>query len=100
MNLEFSAAKSAATLAVPGSGTVVARIDFREDEHGVFLDYLWTNPMFRGQGYARQMLNAFAEFVRSSGKGITPLCGVARAMMQGDPRYDDLLPQNFGESPG
>lgn len=91
MDLTFSATESPATLTDAQSGTVVARIDYRPDEHGFFLDYLWTDPAFRGRGYARQVLDHFAEFVGQQGKHITPLCGVARTMMQGDDRYTQVL---------
>jgi|SRR5690554_4527493 len=91
MELTFSATESPATLTSIESGTVVARIDYREDDHGFFLDYLWTDPAFRGRGYARQMVDHFAAYVGERGKRISPICGVARAMMQGDARYTEVL---------
>ncbi|RDV39828.1 hypothetical protein DV096_04495 [Bradymonadaceae bacterium TMQ3] len=91
MDLIFSSQQSPATLTDAESGKVVSRIDYREDDTGFFLDYLWTDPACRGQGYARRMIDHFAAYVAAQGKRITPICGVARSMMQGDARYAALL---------
>ncbi|TXD39102.1 N-acetyltransferase [Lujinxingia vulgaris] len=91
MNLIFSATRSPATLTDAEHGIVVSRIDFRTEGDTFFLDYLWTNPEFRGQGHARTMIDHFADVVAERGGRITPICGVARAMLQSDARYADLL---------
>ncbi|TXD36856.1 N-acetyltransferase [Lujinxingia vulgaris] len=91
MNLRFSGEQSPATLTDTDTDVVVSRIDFRTDGDTFFLDYLWTNPEFRGQGHAREMVDHFSAFVQTRGGRITPICGVARAMMQGDARYTDVL---------
>lgn len=92
MTLRFSAKESPATLTDDHTNEVIARIDFRHADNDLFfLDYLWTNPAHRGQGHARTIINHFADHVRTQNASIKPICGVARHMMQGDARYQDLL---------
>lgn len=74
------------------NGEIVAKIDFHRDEEGrFFLDYLWVDPLRRGQGLARKMIDHFADHVRGEGQKITPICGVARSILTGSDEYDDLL---------
>jgi hypothetical protein len=39
----------------------------------------------------RETLVRFTDHVRSQGAKVTPICGVARAMMEDDERHEDVL---------
>ena len=92
MDYTFQAQTSPATLVEDATGAIVGKIEFRRDDDGRYLlDYLWVDASRRGQGLARRTIDHFAAFVRAEGQKITPYCGVARSMMQGDDRYEDLL---------
>lgn len=92
MDLEFVASENPAVLRDTEADEVVGRVEYHVDEDGrYFLNYLWVNPDYRGQGMARRTLDPFTEHVRDEGAKITPICGVAKRMMEGDERYEDLL---------
>lgn len=92
MEHRFQADRSPATLIDDSTGEVIGKIDFRRDADGRFLlDYLWVDPARRGQGLARRTLDHFADHVRAEGQKLTAYCGVARSMLSGDARYEDLL---------
>ncbi len=91
MGYSWSAEESPATLTDDDTGEVVGKVEFRRGEGVLLLDHLWVEPARRGQGLARRVVDHFAADARLRDQKIRPLCGVARRMMEGDPRYEDVL---------
>jgi len=67
-----------------------AIITFRfEDERTIIIDHTYVDQKFRGQGLARELVNAVVDYARKEKLLIHPLCSYARKVLQED-QYDDI----------
>lgn len=91
MKFEFEERDQAPTMTLYDGENRIGGLDYHRREDGDFvIDYIQVNPERRGEGLARKILDHFVDHVRKEEKKITARCGVARRMMEGDARYDDI----------
>ena len=57
----------------------------------VVIDHTFVDPSLRGQGVARQLLDALVAWARSSGTKVVPECSYAVAQFESDPSIADVL---------
>ncbi|MEZ5288228.1 MAG: GNAT family N-acetyltransferase [Vicinamibacterales bacterium] len=69
----------------------VGRLDWRLESGIVYVDYVHVDPARRGHGLGARLVDAAADYARQTGRRLVPLCGFARRVLHGDPRYQDLL---------
>ncbi len=67
------------------------------------IDYVWVNdsvfaivhtevnPLYRGEGYAKQLVDACAQYARDNNLKIIPICAYAKAVMLRTDAYDEVL---------
>ena len=53
-------------------------------------DHTWVDASLRGQGKARELLDAAMSWVRSTGKKVEPVCSYVIAQFDKDPTLADL----------
>ena len=57
----------------------------------ISIDHTWVDPALRGQGVARQLLDAAVDFARQRHIKIIPRCSYAVAVFQRDQTLSDVL---------
>lgn len=57
----------------------------------IIIDHTEVNEVLKGSGAGKKLVAAGAAFARKKGIKIIPLCPFAKAVMQKDPTYHDLL---------
>ncbi|MCJ2067904.1 N-acetyltransferase [Methylobacterium sp. J-030] len=72
-----------------GDATAFAR--YRREPGQLVITYVYAPPVLRGTGAADRLMAGVAAQARSGGDRIVPLCGYARAWLQGHPAHRDLL---------
>lgn len=61
----------------------------------VNIDHVFTEPDFRGQGLAGQMMDALMEHLSQNGKKVILTCPYSQKYMASHPQWEGLLPQDI-----
>ena len=73
-------------------GRRLAEMTYASDTPGVMvIDHTEVLPELRGEGVAMRLLEAAVQRARSAGMRIEPTCSYARAVLQREPRFADVL---------
>ncbi|QNP48800.1 GNAT family N-acetyltransferase [Diaphorobacter aerolatus] len=73
-------------------GERVAEMSYsRTNEHMIIIDHTNVDDSLRGQGVARQLLDALVAWARGTHTKVLPLCAYAKAQFDKDPSIRDLL---------
>lgn len=65
--------------------------DYRREEHGLILDYVYSPPELRGTGAAGRLMTAIARYAQAHGLRITPICGYAAAWLKRSAEFSSLV---------
>ena len=57
----------------------------------LIIKHTYTHDGFQGQGVGKKLLNGMAEKARTEGKKIRPICEFAKAVMEKNEVYHDVL---------
>ena len=91
MNFTLEDNDTPSVLVLSDDGERIGSLDFHRRDDGLFvIEYIQVSPRRRGEGLARKLLDHFVEIVRHEKATLVSRCGVAAAMLKGDPRYDDV----------
>ncbi len=60
-------------------------------EHLIIIDHTYVSDVLKGQGVGKLLLNELAGWARKEHKKIIPLCPYAKAQMEKNSEYHDLL---------
>ena len=72
-------------------GAVVGEMTWGGREGGPMeVDHTWVDPRARGQGVARQLVDAGVAFARAEGRKILPLCSYVVRVFREDPSLADV----------
>lgn len=70
---------------------VIAHLSYSfENDTVLIANSTFVDPSLRGQGIARKLLDAFAEYARDNGYKIRPLCSYVVEKFNNEDTYDDL----------
>ncbi len=77
---------------VEQDGRTLAELVYEMDDAGnAVLEHTHVDDALRGQGVARQLVEAAVAWARDSGKRVVPVCSYARAIFQRDHSLSDVL---------
>jgi len=71
--------------------TRVSTAAYRVDDEVVTISHVETDPAYRGNGYAAQLMSAVAGSVRADGRTLRPLCPFAASYVREHPDTHDLV---------
>lgn len=72
-------------------GEKLGEMTYRKQDGGVLLfHHTWVDDSLRGQGRARQLLDAAMAWVRTTGGKVRPTCSYVVAQFDKDPSLADL----------
>ena len=63
-------------------GQEMGYLNYHVDDAYYFLDYVYVNPLFRGQSIGQQIVRVALERAQSEHLKAVPICGYARTVMQ------------------
>lgn len=63
----------------------------RSSDKLIIIDHTYVSEELKGQGVGNKLLDALTEWARSEDKKIIPLCPFAKAQMEKDSKYHDLI---------
>jgi hypothetical protein len=70
---------------------VIAQLSYSfENDTVLIANSTFVDPVLRGQGVARKLLDAFAEFARNNNYKVRPLCSYVVDKFNNESTYDDL----------
>ena len=61
------------------------------DENTIIIDHTKVSDELSGQGVAKLLLKELVDWARKEGKKIKPLCSFAKAQMEKNEEYHDML---------
>ena len=64
---------------------------YYENSDTISIDHTYVDPGLRGQGLAKELIDAVACFAREQNLKIIPICSCARRVMRADDQYNDLM---------
>lgn len=62
-------------------GQEVGYLDFHVDEQHYYLDYVYVNPLFRGQSVGQKIVQVAIDNAQKNALKPVPICGYARTVM-------------------
>lgn len=68
-----------------------AEISYSHGGQTVIIDRTFVSDELKGQGVAKKLVKAVADWARQEGYKIMPLCWYAKKEMESNPEYHDLL---------
>lgn len=72
-------------------GEEIGRLDFFRENGRMRIDYVGVDPQYRGQGLAKQLVDAAVVWAREENWKIVPICPYARAVLLRDKAAADVL---------
>lgn len=73
------------------NGQRLAEISYQwKDQTYIIADHTWVDDALRGQGVARQLLDALVNFAREKHLKIVPICSYVEVMFRRDPNLNDV----------
>lgn len=72
-------------------GEDIGRLDFFRESGRMRIDYVGVDPQYRGQGLAKQLVDAAVAWAREENWKIVPVCPYARAVLLRDKTAADVL---------
>lgn len=73
-----------------GDATLGEMTYSKAGEDRLIFDHTWVDDSLRGQGRARQLLDAAMVWVRTTGRKVVPLCPYVKAQFDKDESLADL----------
>lgn len=70
---------------------VVGKIEFVKDDNELTITHTIVNPLFRGQGIAKILMEKVIELAKEKGLKIIPVCSYATSYFEKNPEYNGLL---------
>ncbi len=70
---------------------VVGKIEFIIDGNELTITHTIVNPLFRGQGIAKILMEKVIEMAKEKGLKIIPVCSYAVSYFEKNPEYKELL---------
>lgn len=70
---------------------VVGKIEFIIEENELTITHTIVNPLFRGQGIAKILMEKAIEMAKEKGLKIIPVCSYATSYFEKNPEYKELL---------
>lgn len=72
-------------------GKTVGEIDFLQDQNGKYdIVHTGVDPLQQGQGTAGKLVQAAADYIRSTGRKTGASCSYASAWLERHKEYDDI----------
>ena len=91
MTIQYQEAKYGGVFFQEQDGQRVAEITYRwRDTKTIVADHTWVDSRLRGQGVARQMLDALVAFAREKQLKIVPQCSYVDVMFRRDASFTDV----------
>lgn len=73
------------------AGEIDAEITYQENTPGVLdVDHTFVSPTLRGQGVAKKLVDAIADFARNENKKLKAVCPYVVTLFEKSTEYDDL----------
>ena len=92
MEIKHYAGSNNGIFELENNGEPVAEIVYqRSGDGGIIINHTGVERAYRGQHLAQQLVAEIAEFARRENLKITPLCSYAKAIMERNPDYSDVL---------
>ena len=70
---------------------IIAQIIFDEDDNTITINKTLVDESMTGQGIAGKLVDRVVEKAREEKKKIIPICKFAKARLEGDEKYSDVL---------
>lgn len=70
---------------------VVGKIEFVKDNNELTITHTLVNPLFRGQGIAKILMEKVIELSKEKGLKIIPVCSYAVSYFEKNKEYKELL---------
>lgn len=70
---------------------VVGKIEFVKDNNELTITHTIVNPLFRGQGIAKILMEKVIELSKEKGLKIIPVCSYAVSYFEKNKEYKELL---------
>lgn len=70
---------------------VVGKIEFVKDGNELTITHTIVNPLFRGQGIAKILMEKVIELAKEKGYKIIPVCSYAISYFEKNKEYKELL---------
>ncbi len=72
-------------------GKVVGKIEFNNENGDLSITHTIVNPLFRGQGIAKILMEKVIELAKEKELKIIPICSYAASYFEKNPEYKQLL---------
>jgi predicted GNAT family acetyltransferase len=72
-------------------GSLAALADYRDDGEVTVLPHVETDPAFRRQGLAGELVGGVLDELRRQGRQVRPVCPFAVGYVRDHPEYADLV---------
>jgi predicted GNAT family acetyltransferase len=72
-------------------GEPLAIVEYRTDGDTVVMHHTYTDPRFRGRGYATRVVAAALDDLRARGLHLVPQCWFVAEFVAAHPEYRDLV---------
>ena len=69
----------------------LAKIEFEPNGDDIIIDHTFVSQQLKGHNVARQLLETVVDFAREENKKIIPVCSFAKAEMNKNEDYKDVL---------
>lgn len=69
----------------------LAKIELEHNGNEIIIQHTFVSEQLRGQNVARLLLKAVVDFAREKNKTITPVCSFAKAELNKNKDYSDVL---------
>lgn len=69
----------------------IGKITWNEESNILYVMHTFVDPKYRGNDYARILVDAVVEFARSERKTIIPVCPYVVKVMNRYDKYSDIL---------
>lgn len=80
-------------------GNEIGEITWFEENNKLIVDHTFVDPAYRGNNYARILVDEVVKFARSENKKIVPVCPYVDKVLSRDDNAKDILEndENYGK---
>ena len=82
---------TASRLLLQNGGHTIGELDFVLADRQMRIDHVGVRPEYRGQGLAKQLVDATAALARQEGWTILPVCPYAQKVLARNPAHAGLI---------
>jgi predicted GNAT family acetyltransferase len=91
MEIKHYATAHSGSFELENDGEIIAEITYKRSDNELIINHTGVDTAYRGQKLGEKLVAEAVNFARRENFKITPLCSYAKALIERNPDYSDVL---------